>query len=84
MEDRLSSSETQKELTALRRKLELMEEEKKEYSEKCSKAEVEVKDLRFTGEDIFESVRTGHTLGPYTVLCRGHCRISTIKEALRM
>ncbi|XP_044070140.1 shootin-1 isoform X2 [Siniperca chuatsi] len=52
MEDRLRSCEAQRELTALRRKLELMEEEKKEYSDKCFKAEVEVKDLRFTVEEL--------------------------------
>lgn len=51
MEDRLRSSETQKELAALQRKLELMEEEKMDCQDKCSKAEVEVKDLRFTGEE---------------------------------
>ncbi|KAF0027639.1 hypothetical protein F2P81_020380 [Scophthalmus maximus] len=48
LEDRLSSCEAQRELTALRRKLDLVEEEKREYSDKCSKTEVEVKDLRFT------------------------------------
>lgn len=57
MEERLRSCEAEKELMALRRKLELMEEERKEYSEKCSKAEVEVKDLRFTGEELLISVR---------------------------
>lgn len=50
MEDMLGNSETQRELMALRQTLELLEEEKKEYSNKCSKAELEVKDLRFTGE----------------------------------
>ncbi|XP_040906080.1 shootin-1 [Toxotes jaculatrix] len=52
MEDKLRSCETQRELTALRRKLELVEEEKREYGDKCSKAEVEVKDLRFTVEEL--------------------------------
>ncbi|XP_078129689.1 LOW QUALITY PROTEIN: shootin-1 [Sander vitreus] len=52
MEDRLRSCEAQRELTALRRKLELVEEEKREYSNKCSKAEVEVKDLRSTVEEL--------------------------------
>ncbi|XP_034070911.1 shootin-1 isoform X2 [Gymnodraco acuticeps] len=51
-EDRLRSCEAQRELTALRRTLELVEEEKREYSEKCSKAEVEVKDLRSTVEEL--------------------------------
>lgn len=55
MEDRLRSSDDQRELAALRRKLDLVEEERRDYSDKYSKAEVEVKDLRFTGEDIFES-----------------------------
>ena len=66
-EDRLRSCEAQRELTALRRTLELVEEEKREYSEKCSKAEVEVKDLHSTGECLFGSVRTGCTVGRYTV-----------------
>uniref|UniRef100_A0A8D3B273 Shootin-1 n=1 Tax=Scophthalmus maximus TaxID=52904 RepID=A0A8D3B273_SCOMX len=52
LEDRLSSCEAQRELTALRRKLDLVEEEKREYSDKCSKTEVEVKDLRFTVEEL--------------------------------
>ncbi|XP_039995588.1 shootin-1 [Xiphias gladius] len=52
MEDRLRSCEAQRELTALRRKLELVEEEKSEYGDKYSKAEVEVKDLRFTVEEL--------------------------------
>ncbi|KAA8584145.1 hypothetical protein FQN60_015353 [Etheostoma spectabile] len=52
MEDRLRSCEAQRELTALRRKLELVEDEKREYSNKCSKAEVEVKDLRSTVEEL--------------------------------
>ncbi|KAK5853521.1 hypothetical protein PBY51_014666 [Eleginops maclovinus] len=51
-EDRLRSCEAQRELTALRRKLDLVEEEKREYTEKCSKAEVEVKDLRSTVEEL--------------------------------
>lgn len=63
MEDRLRSCEVQKELTALRSKLELMEEEKRDYSDKCRKAEVEVKDLRFTGEDVFGTLVTGRTVG---------------------
>ncbi|XP_019943879.2 shootin-1 [Paralichthys olivaceus] len=52
MEDRLRSCEAQRELAALRRKLELVEEEKRECSDKCSKTEVEVKDLRFTVEEL--------------------------------
>ncbi|XP_041645979.1 shootin-1 [Cheilinus undulatus] len=52
MEDRLTGCEAQKELTALRRKLELMEDEKTDYRDKCSKAEIEVKDLRFTVEEL--------------------------------
>ncbi|TKS85144.1 Shootin-1 [Collichthys lucidus] len=79
MEDRLRSCETQRALTALRRKLELVEEERREYSDKCSKTEVEVKDLRFTGEDIFKTVKTGHT-----VLYRGKFTINTVKEALSL
>ncbi|XP_029926552.1 shootin-1 [Myripristis murdjan] len=52
MEERLRSSKAEKELMALRCKLELVEEEKREYSEKCSKIEVEVKDLRHTVEEL--------------------------------
>ncbi|XP_042074646.1 shootin-1 isoform X1 [Haplochromis burtoni] len=52
MEDMLGSSETQRELIALRHSLELLEEEKKECSNKCSKAELELKDLRFTVEEL--------------------------------
>nr|XP_020463187.1 shootin-1-like [Monopterus albus] len=52
MEDKLSSCETQRELTALQRKLELVEEEKREYTDRCAKAEVEVKDMRFTVEEL--------------------------------
>uniref|UniRef100_A0A8D0A484 Shootin-1 n=1 Tax=Sander lucioperca TaxID=283035 RepID=A0A8D0A484_SANLU len=52
-----------RELTALRRKLELVEEEKREYSNKCSKAEVAVKDLRSTGKDMFGTVSIRHTVG---------------------
>lgn len=58
MEDKLRSSEAQRELAALRHKLELVEEEKKEYSDRCSKAELEVKDMRFTGENISEIIGT--------------------------
>ncbi|KAM3605582.1 uncharacterized protein V6R79_001398 [Siganus canaliculatus] len=50
MEDRLRSCEVQKELAALRRKLELVEEERKDYSDKYSKAKVEVRDLQLTVE----------------------------------
>ncbi|KAM6998099.1 LOW QUALITY PROTEIN: shootin-1 [Tautogolabrus adspersus] len=52
MEERLRSCEAQKDLTALRRKLELVEEEKMDYLDKSSKAAVEVKDLRFTVEEL--------------------------------
>lgn len=63
MENRLRTCDAQKELKALRCKLELVEEEKRDYSDKHSKAEVQVKDLWFTGEDIFESI-----VGYYSVL----------------
>ncbi|XP_030581116.1 shootin-1 [Archocentrus centrarchus] len=52
MEDMVASCETQRELMALRHTLELLEEEKKEYRNKCSKAELEAKDLRFTVEEL--------------------------------
>ncbi|KAM4730183.1 shootin-1 [Anableps anableps] len=52
MEEKLKNCEAQKELTALRLKLELLEEEKKECSTRCFKAEQEVKDLQFTVEKL--------------------------------
>ncbi|KAM6916545.1 shootin-1 [Xenentodon cancila] len=52
MEERLRSCEAQRELNALRHKLELLEEERKECSTRCLKAEEEVKDLRFTVEEL--------------------------------
>uniref|UniRef100_A0A3P9K357 Shootin-1 n=1 Tax=Oryzias latipes TaxID=8090 RepID=A0A3P9K357_ORYLA len=52
MEEKLKGCELQRELTALRLKLELLEEEKKEHTVRCSKAEQEVKDLRFTVEEL--------------------------------
>ncbi|XP_017277134.1 shootin-1 [Kryptolebias marmoratus] len=52
LEEKLRSCEAQKEITALRRKLDLLEEEKKESGVRCSKAEQEVKDLRFTVEEL--------------------------------
>ncbi|KAM6956609.1 shootin-1 [Aplochiton taeniatus] len=52
MDERLKGCELRKELTALGVKLELLEEEKGEYKERCFKAEVEVKDLRFTVEQL--------------------------------
>ncbi|XP_041803065.1 shootin-1 [Chelmon rostratus] len=64
MEDRLNSCEAERELTALRRKLELMEEEKRDYSDKCSKAEVEVKDLRFTVEELQKKLQAATNLPP--------------------
>lgn len=80
--EELRSCEAERELTALRRKLELMEEEKRDYSDKCSKAEVEAKDLRFTGAKLSEAVRTGCTVGHHNVRYRGGCRLSTVEGAL--
>lgn len=50
MEEKLNNCETQKEITALRQKLVLLDEEKKESSTRCFKAEQELKDLKITGE----------------------------------
>ncbi|XP_051937063.1 shootin-1 [Hippocampus zosterae] len=58
LEDKFSSCETLKELTALRCKLELVEEEKREYSDECSKAQAEVKDLRFTVQELQKKLDT--------------------------
>uniref|UniRef100_A0A673W8W5 Shootin-1 n=1 Tax=Salmo trutta TaxID=8032 RepID=A0A673W8W5_SALTR len=48
IEEQLRSSELHKEVLALQRKLELLAEEKREHEERCSKAKVEAKDLKFT------------------------------------
>ncbi|XP_077437477.1 shootin-1 [Vanacampus margaritifer] len=58
LQDKLSSCEALKELTALRRKLELVEEEKRECGEERSKAQAEVKDLRFTVEELQKKLQT--------------------------
>ncbi|XP_038132754.1 shootin-1 isoform X2 [Cyprinodon tularosa] len=52
MEEKLNNCETQKEITALRQKLVLLEEEKKESSTRCFKAEQELKDLKITVETL--------------------------------
>jgi len=62
MEDELRSCEAQRELRALRRKLELVEEEKREHGDDCSTAKRDVKDLQHTGKDTSGIVMTGTTL----------------------
>ncbi|XP_038816425.1 shootin-1 isoform X3 [Salvelinus namaycush] len=52
IEEQLRGSELHKEVLALQRKLELLAEEKREHEERCSKAKVEAKDLKFTEMDI--------------------------------
>ncbi|XP_072247686.1 shootin-1 [Leuresthes tenuis] len=52
LEEMLRNCEDQKELMALRHKLELLEEERNECNIKHSKAEQEVKNLRFTVEEL--------------------------------
>nr|XP_061820062.1 shootin-1-like isoform X6 [Nerophis lumbriciformis] len=52
MEDQLSSCQTRKELMALRCKLELVEEEKRECCDEYCKAQAQVKDLSFTEVDV--------------------------------
>lgn len=49
LEDELHGSELQKQLAALERKTVVLEEERRECMEKCSRTETEAKDLRFTG-----------------------------------
>ena len=49
MEDELHGSDWRKQLSVLEKKAELLEEERREMLEKCSRAETEAKDLRFTG-----------------------------------
>lgn len=50
IEDQLRGSVLQKEMVTLQRKLELLEDEKQDHEDRCSKAEVEAKDLRFMGK----------------------------------
>ncbi|KAL0964394.1 hypothetical protein UPYG_G00323250 [Umbra pygmaea] len=52
MEEKLRGSELLKEVSALQRKLDLLLEERQEYEERCTKAEVQAKDLRFTVEEL--------------------------------
>ncbi|ROJ78931.1 Shootin-1, partial [Anabarilius grahami] len=52
LEEQIHSSELKKQLTALQRQTELLEEENKEWQHKHTKAETEAKDLRFTEKDI--------------------------------
>lgn len=59
LEDELHGSELRKQLAALERKTVVLEEERKECMEKCSRAETEAKDLRFTG------IHTPHMYTPF-------------------
>lgn len=52
MEEKLKTCETQKELTALKLKLDLLEEEKEACRIRCFNAEQQVKDLQFTGKKL--------------------------------
>ncbi|KAK7142491.1 hypothetical protein R3I94_011990 [Phoxinus phoxinus] len=52
LEEQTHGSELKKQLTALRRQTELLEEERKEWQHKHTKAETEAKDLRFTVEEL--------------------------------
>ncbi|GAA6080075.1 shootin-1 isoform X1, partial [Tachysurus ichikawai] len=52
LEDELHGSELRKQLAALERKTAVLEEERKDFMEKSSRAETEAKDLRFTVEEL--------------------------------
>ncbi|KAG7462549.1 hypothetical protein MATL_G00185950 [Megalops atlanticus] len=52
IQEQLQSSELRKEVEALRRQVELLEEEKKECEDRCAKAEVAAKDMRFTVDEL--------------------------------
>ncbi|XP_023183760.1 shootin-1 [Xiphophorus maculatus] len=52
MEEKLQTCETQKELTALKLKLDLLEEEREACRIRCFNAEQQVKDLQFTVEQL--------------------------------
>ncbi|XP_061545388.1 shootin-1 isoform X6 [Phycodurus eques] len=58
LEANLSRCKALKAPTAARCKLELVEEEKRECSAKCSEAQAEVKDLRFTVEELEKKLQT--------------------------
>lgn len=49
LEEQIHGSELKKQLTALQRQTEFLDEERKEWQHKHTKAETEAKDLRFTG-----------------------------------
>lgn len=49
LEEQIHNSELKKQLMTLQRQTELLEEERKEWQHKYTKAETEAKDLRFTG-----------------------------------
>ncbi|XP_061141011.1 shootin-1 isoform X1 [Syngnathus typhle] len=67
VEAKLSSCEALKELTALKCQLELVEEEKKEYSDECAKAQAEVKDLRSTVDQLQKKLQTATDPAPLPV-----------------
>uniref|UniRef100_A0A673H5U9 Shootin-1 n=1 Tax=Sinocyclocheilus rhinocerous TaxID=307959 RepID=A0A673H5U9_9TELE len=52
LEEQIHGSELKKQLTALQRQTELLDEERKEWQHKHTKAETEAKDLRFTVEEL--------------------------------
>ncbi|KAJ8418292.1 hypothetical protein AAFF_G00140010 [Aldrovandia affinis] len=48
IQEQLQGSELKKEVQALQRHVDLLEEDKKEWEDRCAKAEVQAKDLHFT------------------------------------
>ncbi|KAJ8248511.1 hypothetical protein GJAV_G00242810 [Gymnothorax javanicus] len=52
LQEQLQSCELRKTVQTLQRQAELLEEERREYEERCSKAEIQAKDLRFTVEEL--------------------------------
>ncbi|KAJ8250609.1 hypothetical protein COCON_G00225310 [Conger conger] len=52
LEERLQGSELRRKVEKLERQAELMEQEKRECEDRCAKAEVQAKDLRFTVEEL--------------------------------
>ncbi|XP_075329208.1 shootin-1 [Odontesthes bonariensis] len=65
LEEMLRNCEDQRELMALRRKLELLEEERNECNIKHSKAEQEVKNLRFTVEELQKKLQAAVNPTPH-------------------
>ncbi|XP_051502006.1 shootin-1-like isoform X2 [Myxocyprinus asiaticus] len=57
LEEQINASELKQQLTVLHKQTELLEEERKEWQHKYTKAETEAKDLRFTVEELKKKIQ---------------------------